>query len=76
MSEQKLARFRMKVQKPDWKRVAETLRAVAPGIQNVLEDDTLWQRREELYRTTFILGRFHWYRKFRVWWIRRQLRRV
>jgi hypothetical protein len=60
------------------KEVSDAIVSLAPYMQdawnNAMEDESLWQRREELYRETFLLGRFRWYRRFRVWWIRRQLR--
>lgn len=59
--------------------LAARIRDIAPAMNEawlqVAGDENIWQQRMDgpVYRSTFILGRFRWYRRVRVWWLRRQL---
>jgi hypothetical protein len=59
--------------------LAARIREVAPAMHEawlqVAGDEHIWQQRIDgpVYRGTFILGRFRWYRRLRVWWLRKQL---
>lgn len=52
--------------------IAESLERVWP---QTFGNEALWEARIDgpVYRDTPILGCFRWYRRLRVWWLRRQL---
>lgn len=59
-------------------RVRSPRRERFPGIRLSLlspDFDESWQARVDgpVYRRTPILRRFRWYRRLRVWWLRRQI---
>lgn len=57
----------------------QRIQQIAPAMheawQQVKGDESAWQWRIDgpVYRRTPILGRFRWYRRLRVWWLRRQI---
>lgn len=57
------------------KRAQELGRAMQASWQQIGGDELLWKQRIDgpVYRQTPVLGRFRWYRRLRVWWLRRQL---
>ncbi len=61
------------------KELASRIRDIAPAMNEAWlqasSDENIWQQRMDgpVYRSTFILGHFRWYRRMRVWWLRRQL---
>jgi hypothetical protein len=56
-------------------RAQELGRAMQKAWDQVGGDEMLWAMRVDgpVYRQTPVLGRFRWYRRLRVWWLRRQL---
>ena len=51
-------------------------RAMHAAWEQTAGDEALWQARIDgpVYRQTPLLGRFRWYRRFRVWQLRRSLK--
>ena len=53
----------------------DAIKVMDAAWQQAIGNNDIWEQRIDgpVYRSTPLLGQFRWYRRLRVWWLRRQL---
>jgi len=56
-------------------RIVIATQAMSAAWEQAIGNSDIWQQRIDgtVYRRTPLVGRYRWYRRLRVWWLRRQL---